>query len=429
MVAKKDKNLVPELRFPGFDGEWDVSKLKNGISFLAGYAFKSDLMSSVSGKYQLLKMSNVYQNELMLKRNPSFWGELDVKLHKFILKKDDVLLTLTGTVNKRDYGYSVKIPESDKFLINQRLVCLSEINGKSNSKFIRQLVLTERFYYHFFSSSKGGTGNQSNVSIEDLKDIELPTPSLPEQQKIASFLTAVDNKISKLTRKKELLEQYKRGVMQKIFSQEIRFKDENGKSFPDWEEKRLGDVLNVIDGDRGTNYPNGDDFSSEGYCLFLNAKNVTKKGFLFDQVSFISKEKDEVLRKGKLKKNDLILTTRGTVGNMAYYDDSVSYINMRINSGMVIIRNENRSISSNFIYMTFTSPYLLTQLQKIAFGSAQPQLTVKEINQFKLLLPSYPEQQHMASFLSDIDKKLESIELKLSQTQTFKKGLLQKLFI
>ena len=126
----------------------------------------------------------------------------------------------------------------------------------------------------------------------------------------------------------------------------LRFKEFSG----DWIQNTIEDLdIKVIDGDRGTNYPNGNDFSNEGYCLFLNAKNVTKSGFFFDELSFISIEKDKQLRKGKLIRNDLVVTTRGTVGNIAYFDESVPYEHMRINSGMVIIRIESDSISSNYL--------------------------------------------------------------------------------
>ncbi|MFM6083097.1 MAG: hypothetical protein ACKPCI_32035, partial [Dolichospermum sp.] len=134
------------------------------------------------------------------------------------------------------------------------------------------------------------------------------------------------------------------------------FKDDDGRDFPDWEEKTLLKAnIRVIDGDRGENYPKGDDFSADGYCLFLNAKNVTKQGFIFNDVSFITKQKDETLRKGKLIRNDLIITTRGTVGNIAYFDKSIKYENIRINSGMVIIRNDNSNISNNYLYKYFYS--------------------------------------------------------------------------
>ena len=96
--------------------------------------------------------------------------------------------------------------------------------------------------------------------------------------------------------------------------------------------------LEIIDGDRGTNYPNQTEFSASGHCLFLNAGNVTTNGFEFSDCAFITPEKDALLRKGKLVRNDVVLTTRGTVGNSAYFDVSVPFDHIRVNSGMVIFR-------------------------------------------------------------------------------------------
>ncbi len=186
--------------------------------------------------------------------------------------------------------------------------------------------------------------------------------------------------------------------------------------------------LKIIDGDRGGNYPNGNDFLDDGYCLFLNAKNVTSSGFSFTEKSFITKEKDEQLRKGKLKKHDIVLTTRGTVGNVAFYDDNVSFDHLRINSGMVLIRNENVNISPNYIYILLASHVVQKQILGIAFGSAQPQLTVKEINKFTFLFPSLAEQEKIASFLTVVDNKIQQLTKKKQLLEQYKKGIMQQIF-
>ncbi|VJN80014.1 type I restriction-modification system, S subunit, putative [Streptococcus pneumoniae] len=94
----------------------------------------------------------------------------------------------------------------------------------------------------------------------------------------------------------------------------------------------IDNLFDIIDGDRGKNYPKSDELFSEEYCLFLNTKNVTKNGFSFDTKQFITKTKDKLLRKGKLERYDIVLTTRGTVGNVAYYDELIKYKHLRINS-------------------------------------------------------------------------------------------------
>lgn len=111
----------------------------------------------------------------------------------------------------------------------------------------------------------------------------------------------------------------------------------------------IGQLAEIIDGDRGKNYPKQDEFYPQGYCLFLNTGNVTKEGLIFEENQFITKEKDEALRKGKLKRGDIVYTTRGTVGNAGYYNSNVPYENVRINSGMVILRANVEIVDARFL--------------------------------------------------------------------------------
>lgn len=205
----------------------------------------------------------------------------------------------------------------------------------------------------------------------------------------------------------------------------LRFPEFSGE----WEDKRLVEAgINIIDGDRGSNYPNGTDFSSEGFCLFMNAKNVTKNGFSFAEKSFIAEEKDGELRKGKLKRFDIVLTTRGSVGHIAYYDLSVPFEHLRINSGMVLLRIAKQEISTDYLYKYFTSNWIQKEISKISFGSAQPQLTVGEIAKFKIKFPTFPEQQKIANFLTAVDEKLQALKKKKVLLEQYKKGVMQKIF-
>lgn len=138
----------------------------------------------------------------------------------------------------------------------------------------------------------------------------------------------------------------------------------------------IGELFQVIDGDRGKNYPKATDFFDEGYCLFLNAKNVTKNGFCFDTVQFITQQKDEQLNKGRVLPEDIILTTRGTVGNVAYCDIESSHKHMRINSGMVILRSKDIIYDVDFI--TYVLSNQINYGKEIS-GSAQPQLPISKL--------------------------------------------------
>ena len=168
------------------------------------------------------------------------------------------------------------------------------------------------------------------------------------------------------------------------------------------------DDLNIelIDGDRGKNYPKNDEMFEKGYCLFLNAKNVTLNGFVFDENVFITMEKDEILRKGKLNRNDIVLTTRGTIGNVGLYDDKIPYDNVRINSGMLIIRNNDKNINTKYLYYQLTSPFIRNQIFSLKTGSAQPQIPITVLKKLKLLIPDKRTQDKIVRVMDSIKNKL-----------------------
>lgn len=183
----------------------------------------------------------------------------------------------------------------------------------------------------------------------------------------------------------------------------------------EWREVNFGsEYINIIDGDRGKKYPKASDFYNNEYCCFLNAKNVTKFGFNFTQTMFITKEKDDELRKGKLTRNDIILTTRGTIGNVALYNKNIEFENMRINSGMVIIRADETNILNEYLYWILKSKNIINQMEQIRSGSAQPQLPIASIKMLTFMLPPIETQKKIAKILSDFDDKIE-INIKINE--------------
>jgi type I restriction enzyme S subunit len=141
----------------------------------------------------------------------------------------------------------------------------------------------------------------------------------------------------------------------------------------------------VLDGDRGDAYPKEKDLNSNGYCLFLSAKNVTKLGFSFGSCQYISREKDSEMRKGRLERGDIVITTRGTLGNVAYFTDSIPIRAMRINSGMAIIRPKTRRNpeKGEFLHSCLLSDFVQNQIAKASFGTAQNQLTLGIIKKLR----------------------------------------------
>ena len=198
----------------------------------------------------------------------------------------------------------------------------------------------------------------------------------------------------------------------------------------EWKFPQVAEApVEIIDGDRGHNYPKQDDFSPNGHCLFLNTGNVTLTGFNFSDCAFVTKEKDEMLRKGKLKRLDVVLTTRGTVGNVAFYDSSVPFEHVRLNSGMVILRASQEELLPRYLYLFLRSRNFKDQVASLTTGSAQPQLPIRDIRKLELPLPPLPEQRAIASVLGSLDDKIE-LNRRMNETlEALAQSLFKSLFV
>ena len=186
--------------------------------------------------------------------------------------------------------------------------------------------------------------------------------------------------------------------------------------------------IQVVDGDRGSNYPKKSDYLDNGHCLFLGAANILINSFSLQDRVFISKEKHEKLRKGVIESDDLVIIMRGNgTGRIALYDDSIPYKIARINSGLAIIRPTKTNINRSYLVHLMRSPVITKQFLRYIFGSAQPQLTVGILNSLKLPIPSLLEQNKIDQILSTWDKAISTIENLIHNSQQQKKSLMQQL--
>jgi len=163
----------------------------------------------------------------------------------------------------------------------------------------------------------------------------------------------------------------------------------------------------IIDGDRGKNYPKKTDFFNDEYCLFLSTKNVRKNGFKFSELNFIKKEKDNILRKGKLQRNDVVLTTRGTIGNTGWYSNEIQFDHIRINSGMLIFRCETDKILPKFLFHFFQSSFFQNQINNLLSGSAQPQLPIRTLNKAVIPIPPISLQKEIVKEIDGYQKIID----------------------
>lgn len=187
--------------------------------------------------------------------------------------------------------------------------------------------------------------------------------------------------------------------------------------------------FDIIDGDRGKAYPKQSDFRGSGHCLFLSATNVTKSGFDFATGQFVDEQKDAQLRKGKLKRDDVVLTTRGTLGNVAYYEVRVPFEHLRINSGMVILRCDRSRILPSFLYAFLRSDAFKAQVETMRSGAAQPQLPVRDMKRIELPLPMPWQQERIVEAISPYDDLIENNRRRIALLEEAARMLYREWFV
>lgn len=418
---KTAEKLVPELRFPGFSGFWKI----DNVGKLAGVIdckhrtppYVEDGIPVVSpgsikwGKIDLLtptkKVTESEYNSLMDHCNPNV-GDLIFSRNQSI-------------------GVVCYLLKKEKFVLGQDTVLIQA--DKMDPFFLYFRLQTYLVQCLIIRLSGGSTF--SRINLNEIRNLKINiTPSQQEQQKIASFLSVVDKKIEKLTRKKELLELYKKGVMQKIFSQEILFKNENGKDYPDWEERRIKEF--VIDEKSGMKIgPFGSQLKKDtlvetGYKVY-GQENVFLKDFDFGD-RFITQTHFNKLKTNEIKSGDFLISTMGTIGKSCIVPEDIQKGIM--DSHIIRLRLDKRIICPDFLKQIFLLFDIQKQIKRLSVGGIMDGLSMGIINELKFLVPpSINEQKKIGTFLSTIDKKIEAVQTQLTKTQTFKKGLLQKMFV
>lgn len=270
----------------------------------------------------------------------------------------------------------------------------------------------------FYDVSKLISGTtRAKLNQAAMRKILIPLPPLDEQKRIAKNLDLASEIVKGYKEQLAELDKLVQSVFYEMFGDPVT--NEKG-----WEIKYIDELYEIIDGDRGINYPKQEEFLDEGYCLFLNAGNVTKKGFVFENVQFIPRSKDKLLRKGKLQRDDIVLTTRGTVGNLAHYTENIPFDNVRINSGMVILR-KFAEIEHNYFLAYFSNPLIYTSLMS---GSAQPQLPITNMRRAKVVYPPIPLQTRFASIVTEIENQKAQIQQALTQAENLFNSLMQEYF-
>ncbi|MEH6745824.1 MAG: restriction endonuclease subunit S [Maribacter arcticus] len=417
---KTDKQLIPALRFKGFEEDWNKRKLKSFENKDRKVLKAGPFGSAIKKEDYVPKGYKVYGQEQVIKGDPYF-GSYFVDEKKFNQLKTcnvipgDLLISLVGT-----FGKVLLIPENaQKGIINPRLLRISISNNEVLSNYLKCFFLTSIAIKALIARSQGGTMGVLNSEI--VGSIQVPYPSLPEQQKIASFLSAVDEKIQQLTKKKALLEQYKKGVMQQLFSGQLRFKDENGNDFGDWRKLQLSDIAERV--------------KTKNKIDNQNVLTISAQLGLVSQLEYFNKSVSAKNLRGYylLERNDFAYNKSYSNGYPMGAIKRLNKYDLGVVSTLYICFKFNKKVSLDFMEQYFERGLQNKEIEKVAQEGARNHgllnIGINDFFDIDLKIPSFEEQEKIAAYLSRIDTKIESVIHQITQTQTFKKGLLQQMFV
>lgn len=401
---------VPELRFPEFSGEWEETPLKQLLSFKNG-------LNASKEKYgkgtKFINVSDILNNDFLTYENIE--GSVEVSKEQFdnyLVSYGDVLFQRSSET-REEVGTSNVYLDSEKKCVFGGFVIRGAKISNYDPFFLKELLKISSTRKEITSRSGGST--RYNIGQESLRKININLPSFPEQEKIASFLSKVDEKIEKLEKKQELWQTYKKGMIQKIFSQELRFKDENGEDYPDWEKIALNKIL-------------------------IERKEYHQKN---DYYTHVTLSKNGISIKDKSYNRDFLVKTENKQYKITKFND-ICYNPANLKFGVICINKYGSAIFSP-IYVTFEvnkwfnddfiSRYLIrkefiNKIRKYEEGTVYERMAVKPSDFLKaqICVPSLKEQTKIADFLVVLDNEISKIKKTVEINKGFKKGLLQKMF-
>jgi type I restriction enzyme, S subunit len=386
---------VPKLRFKEFGGEWEEKKLDNLANKISDGIHTTPNYDD-NGNFYFVNGNNLVDGVIKIDKKTKRVNESEYIKHKRDLNQNTILLSINGTIGNISFY-------NNENIVLGKSACYINVDDKLLDKyFIYNQFKTKSVLNFFYSEITGST--IKNLSLTTIKNTKIKLPSKPEQEKIASFLTSVDTKIEQLTKKEALLQKYKKGVMNKIFNQEIRFKDDNGSEFPKWEEKKLEEIVDRYDNLR---IPISSSNRISGNTPYYGANGI----------------QDHV--QGYTHEGEFILIAEDGANDLKNYP--IQYVNSRIwvNNHAHVLQAKKDIANNKFLKYSFSK----INIEPFLVGGGRSKLNANIMMKINTLLPSLEEQTKIANFLASIDKKIELTTKELNSTKEFKKALLQQMFV
>ena len=380
---------VPKLRFKGYNDEWKHYRLKDITTRITrkNKKLESDRPLTISAIDGLIDQKDYFNRQIASKDMSGY----------YLLKNGEFAYNKSYS-NGFPYGSIKRLNKYDKGALSTLYICFSLQNICSD--FLEKYFETDKWYKEIYMIAVEGARNHGllNISVEDFFNTMHKFPNIEEQEKIASFLTLIDKKIEKQKELVELLKKYKRGLLSAIFSQKLRFKDDNGNNYPAWEEKRLENILKIKHGksQKEIECNNGE------YPILATGGEIGRtNSYLWDKPCVL------IGRKGTIDKPQYMDTPFWTVDTLFYSE----------------VFKEN---NAKYLYFLFNT----INWKKYDESTGVPSLSAKTIERIKVKSSvNYAEQVAISEFLSKFDEKILQEECILDKLQNYKKGLLQQMFI
>lgn len=395
---------IPKLRFPEFKGEWEKSELGKFTQEITRVNHNSDApIMMISAANGFILQSNKYSKEMT--------GQ---SLKKYIELHAGEFAYNHGASKLKKYGACFCL-DLDKARIPFVYHCfkLTEGNTKFFSYLLNRTQLDSELARYISSSAR--MDGLLNISYTDYMKINISVPTLAEQQKIADFLSNVDSIITAETKILNSLQKKKKALMQKLFTQQLRFKSADGTDFPAWEEKKLGDVCSYIGG--GTPSKKVKEYWN-GNINWASVKDITGK-YLYETQDKISQLGADSSATNICEPDSLLLITRMSPGKTV-----ITKCITAINQDLKIVKSD---INVEFLHLLFQS--IQTKIDEKTSGTTVKGISIEGLNQIDIRLPCKAEQQKIADCLSSMDSLIQNQQNVVTIWQQRKKALLQQMFI
>ncbi|AIT08551.1 hypothetical protein LO80_00235 [Candidatus Francisella endociliophora] len=412
MNKDAESKKVPKLRFKEFSGEWVEKKLGDVSAFSKGKGISKNDISE--NGIECIRYGELYTK----------YSETINEIHsKTNLRIDDLVLSKSGDIIIPASGETAIDIATASCVMKDNVALSGDIN------IIRTLQNGVYLSYYLNNSKKYEIARLSQgISVihlysSQLKTLKINLPTLPEQQKIADCLSTWDDSIENLKSLVENKKLYKKGMMQKLFSQEVRFKDDDGSDYPEWVEKNVTSIAKTSIGLVTTMTTS---YVEDGVYLIrnsdikpnkINIKKLINLDFAFD-------EKNKTRR---LQKNDVVTVHTGDIGVSAVISSKLdgaqgfATLNTRI-------KNTNE-ISPDYLCWYYNSEKNIKYAKAMSTGDGRSNYNLKDFNKAIIPVPCLAEQTKIANFLSALDDEIELLEQELEQLQLQKKGLMQGMFV